>query len=160
MKRLPLLVFSFYLLVSCGSADKTVFDQTVDIPNATWMRFEPTTFSVDVPNADDCYELSVALDIDTARYRETALPLIVKIESEAEKSTGTPGETRTLFATVMLRPETQDGTLFRQRIREYFYFNRAGTYNVTVGQRTSHYELPGIRKVGFTIRKAQLELPK
>ena len=148
---LPHMVFSFGLLVSCVSPNSTVFDQTVTLPNAKWMRFEPTAFSVDVPNVDDCYELIVALDIDTARYKQNSLPLIVRIASPS-------GETRTLFATAILHP--QDGSVYRQRIREYFYFNQRGVHSVSIGQQTSRYELAGIRSVGFTIRKAQLELPK
>ena len=164
MKRAFILVFSFYLLVSFASctSNNTVFETSLQVPSATWLRFEPLQFTVDVPNAEDCYELHLALDIDTLRYRESALPLTLAIVSPE-------GETRTLYATVMLRskdghslgqPDKDGHLVFSQRIREYFYFNQKGTHTVTVGQRTSRYEIKGIHRIDFSIRKAKLELPQ
>ena len=161
---LPLLVlttFFLFFFVPCSSND-TVFETSVEVPSATWLRFEPLQFTVDVPNAEDCYELHLALDIDTLRYRESALPLTLSVVSPE-------GETRTLYTTMMLRskeghslgqPDKDGHLVFPQRIREYFYFNQKGTHTVTVGQRTSRFEIKGIHRIDFSIRKAKLELPK
>ena len=167
MKRSSLLVFGFYLLVSLASCSRpdTVFEGTLDFPSGEWLRFEPQQITAQIPNADDCYEIHLSAIIDTAVYHQPALPVTIKITSPA-------GERRTLFADLLLQARdghslgqpvnghTSTSLQFNQRIREYFYFNQPGDHTVSIGQRTSRYQIQGIRQVQFTIRKAKLEYPK
>ena len=159
-----LLIGSFLLLLlsSCEHSD-TVFQSTIDIAGGVWQRFEPRQIEADIPNADDCYELHISALIDTTAYCQPSLPLTIQITSPH-------GETRTLFASLPLhsrdghslgQPNGEGGVLlFNQRVREYFYFNHPGTHTVSIGQRTSRYEIRGIRQLQFTVRKAKLEYPK
>lgn len=155
------LLLSAALLSSCQRGG-VVYDGTKELPEGRWMRFEPTEFDIDVRSAEDCYEIEAVLVLDTSRFREAALPIVLKVVSPA-------GETRTLFSTIMLKGtdgrclaqgSQAGGCLFRQRVREYFYFNNKGAHRISVGQRTSRYEISGIHSIGITISKAQLELPK
>lgn len=160
MTHRTLLVAALLLLfASCGS--KTVFDDSRTFAGDTWKRFEPEQFEADIANADDCYDIYVTVTIDTARFRESALPLTVKLSNENR-------ETRTLFGTVVLR--NREGTWMgqfdsqglltcRHKLRDYFFFNSAGLQEIQIGQRTSKYEISGIRQLGLTIVKAELELP-
>ena len=164
MKKLTitrLLALTILLaLASCGN--KTAYQESVTLPADTWLRFEPRELSLDIANTEDCYEIYVEADIDTSRYREEALPLTFKMTSNQ-------GETRTFFASLMLRSKdghtlgqpAEGGYLhYRQRVKEYFYFNVPGQHTLSIGQRTSRYEIKGIHRVGIIIQKAQLEYPK
>ena len=166
MKK-KLLFFSFYLLpfflllAGCSPSD-TVYEGSVDFAGGKWLRFEPRELKVDIPDADECYELHISAVIDTALYHEAALPLTLKVTSGH-------GESRTLFADLLLhardghslgQPNAGSRLVFTQRIREYFYFNSKGSHTVTIGQRTSRYEIDGIQRLTFTVRKAHIELPK
>ena len=152
-------------LASCSRPD-TVAESVLDLPSGgKWLRFEPQEVTVSIPNSDDCYELHVSAIIDTALYRGSSLPLTLKVSTPQ-------GERRTIFADLLLVardghtlgqpcPDGPAGSLlFNQRIREYFYFNQPGDHTVSIGQRTTRYEIQGIRQVRFTVRKAKLEYPK
>ena len=65
------------LLCSCGN--KTLLDDTRTFANDTWMRFTPEHFDIHATSTDDCYNFNVTLTIDTARYRETALPIMIEM---------------------------------------------------------------------------------
>ena len=156
-----LLTSSFLLPAGCSPSD-TVYEGSVDFAGGKWLRFEPHELKVDIPNADDCYELIITAVIDTALYHQSALPLTLKVTSGQ-------GETRTLFADLLLhardghslgQPDAGSRLVFTQRVREYFYFNTKGTHTVTIGQRTSRYEIDGIQRLTFTVRKAHIELPQ
>ena len=82
------------LCTACGH--KTLLDETRTFNNDTWLRFEPERFSVDVNNTDDCFSLVVSVTVDTARYREMTIPLMLEVEGPAH-------EKRTLFSTLNLR---------------------------------------------------------
>ena len=167
MNRQPISIFNFQfsifiLLLTASCSNHEVYSESYSFPSETWMRFEPHTFEANIPNSEECYELYVTLDIDTLRYREQALPLTFKVISDQ-------GETRTFFASVMLRSsdgnslgqsDGQGHLIFRQRVKDYFYFNQPGHYSVSIGQRTSRYEIKGIRKITFTVNKAKLEMPE
>lgn len=162
MRYPPLLLLAACLGLFAACGNGSVYQESVTFPSQSWQRFEPREFHIDIANADDCYQIHVAADIDTHRYRETALPLTFKM-------TSAQGETRTFFASLMLRSKdghtlghpNSDGTMhYRQQVKEYFYFNSTGSHTLSVGQRTSRYEINGICKVEITIDKAQLEYPK
>lgn len=147
------------LFASCGS--KTVYDDTHTIAGSAWQRFEPETFEADIKNVDDCYDIYVTVVVDTARFREAALPLTVKMSNDNR-------ETRTLFGTVILRDregswlgqfDSQGRLTVRHKLRDYFFFNSPGRQQIQIGQRTSKYEIEGIQRLGLAIVKADLELP-
>ena len=162
--RGPLIILLALLLAGCSHSGR-VYEGTLDFPSGKWLRFEPRELKAQIPNAEDCYELHVSALIDTTLYRESSLPLTIKITSQQ-------GETRTIFASLSLRsndghslgepaPDGAPGALhFGQRIREYFYFNTSGAHTISIGQRTSRYEIQGIRQVCFSVSKANIELPK
>lgn len=160
MKRLLLILL--VALFFCSCSNKSIFDETHTFANNTWMRFEPEKFVLNVDNADDSYDLYVALTVDTSKYRERGLPLILTLESPEQ-------ETRTIFGSVILRNEdgswlgdfNENGKLVcNHKLREYFFFNTPGEYNLEIGQRTSKYEIHGIESLRLNIVKAKLEYPE
>ena len=147
-------------LSSCS--DKPLLDETRTFANDTWLRFSSEQFSVTSTNTDDCYNFTVTLLIDTARYRATSLPLMLEMQSPDR-------ENRTLFTTLILRNHegrwmgtfTDDGLLsITHPVRQYYFFNTTGTYTVNLSQRTHYYEIHGIKSLHFLITKAKLEYPE
>ena len=150
------------LLLCAGCGRKPLLDESRTFANDTWMRFEPEQFKVDVANTDDCFNFEVFVTVDTARYRESSIPLMLEVESPDH-------EKRTLFSPPSLRNYngnclgtfTDEGYLVgHQTVRDYYFFNTKGEHTLSLGQRTSKYEIKGIKELRLTIRKAELEYPK
>lgn len=163
MKRTSLILFSLFFLLSLTSCGrKVILDETRTLQGDTWFRFTPEHYTVSVSNADDCFNFTLELTLDTARYHEMALPIMLNTES--------PDHTkRTLFATVLLRNREgnwlghfdEEGRLqVSQNVREYYFFNVAGQHSIDLFQRTNKYEIHGIHNLRFRIEKAKLEYPK
>lgn len=148
------------LLCSCGN--KTLLDDTRTFANDTWMRFTPEHFDIHATSTDDCYNFNVTLTIDTARYRETALPIMIEMQSPEH-------EKRTLFSTILFRNHEgswlgsfdDNGLLtVTQTVRQFYFFNTTGTHSLDLSQRTHRYEIHGIKSLNLNITKAKLEYPE
>ncbi|MBQ0160872.1 MAG: hypothetical protein KBT28_09680 [Bacteroidales bacterium] len=159
MKKILLLTFAALLLASCGN--KVILDQSSQFKDDIWLRFQPESFSASVKNIDDCYNFTVTLDVDTSRYHEAGLPLMIEVKSPE-------GETRTIFSTILLRNhegnilgEFVDGHLrVSQMVRQFYFFNIPGEHTISLSQRTSKYEIRGIHNLNFRIEKAKLVYPE
>lgn len=161
MKRyiLPILL-SLLLFCSCGK--KVILDQDRTFANATWMRFEPESFQVDAPNTEDCYNIYFTAHIDTALFHEKGLPLILEM-------VGPDGEKRSLFPSVVLRNhegtwmgeiDNQGILTVSQMVRQFYFFNSKGTHTINLSQRTSKYQIEGIRDINLRVEKVKIELPE
>ncbi|MBO4600194.1 MAG: hypothetical protein J5641_05600 [Bacteroidales bacterium] len=162
MKKAYLIPLLLSLAAFCSCGKKVILDETRTFDRDTWMRFQPEKFEVTPTSTDDCYNFILTLHIDTSHYHETGLPIIMEIESQDH-------ETRTLFSTLLLR--SHDGNwlgtfddrgdlVITQMVRQYFFFSTATTHSVSLGQRTSKYEIHGIRSLNFKIEQAKLEYPE
>ena len=160
MKKVILSLLILTTLCSCGK--KVILDEDRTFANDTWLRFQPEQFEVTPSSTDDCYNFLVTLTIDTNRYLESGLPLILELENAAH-------EKRTLFSTVVLRNHDghwmgtfdENGSLVvTKMVRQYFFFSTASSHTITLGQRTNKYEIHGIRNLNFRIEKAKLEYPE
>ena len=156
---LPILLVSL-LLGSCGK--KVLLDETRTFDNDTWLRFQPEHFEVTPDNTDDCYNFILTVTIDTTRFRESGLPVMIEIDNSNHES-------RTLFSTLVLRNHNgnwmgefdEDGHLvITQAVRQYFFFNTPTTHSINLGQRTNKYEIRGIHSIHFKVEKAKLEYPE
>ena len=148
------------LLCSCGN--KTLLDETRTFANDTWLRFTPEHFDIQATSTDDCYNFNVTLVIDTAHYRETALPIMLEMESPEH-------EKRTLFSTILFRNhegswlgtfDDNDLLTVTQTVRQFYFFNTKGTHSLNLSQRTHRYEIHGIKSLNLCITKAKLEYPE
>ena len=162
MKRyfvLPILIAVVCMM--CTSCKKTLTDETHNLPNATWARFEAQKFQFNVKNIDNCYHIVLTVNIDTTTYKENTLPLVVNMTSEG-------GETRMFYSNIKLRDKkgkrygdvVGNYQTASARLRSYMYFNNKGQQNIAIKQGTSKYELPGITSVNLRVEKAKLELPE
>lgn len=159
MKKILLFTFAALLFASCGN--KVILDQTSQFKDDTWLRFQPENYAFNVKNIDDCYNFTVTVDVDTSRFHEAGLPLMLEIKSPE-------GETRTIFNTLLLR--NHEGTLMgefvdgylhvHQVVRQFYFFNIPGDYTVALSQRTNKYEIYGIHNASIRIEKAKLEYPE
>ena len=155
-----LAVMTTALLCSCKN--NTLLDETRTFANDTWLRFTPEHYSVEVANTEDCYNFTVNLTVDTSRYHQPAIPIMLEVESPSH-------EKRTMFATMVLRNAegnwvghwNDDGTLsITHPVRQYYFFNTTGSHSINLSQRTSKYEIHGIKSLSFKIEKAKLEYPE
>lgn len=162
MKRISLLTILFVLGgLLCSSCNKTLIDDTHNLNNSKWMRFEAQQFQFNVKNTDDCYHIVLTVNVDTSIYTERTLPLVVNMTSEG-------GETRMFYSNIKLKDKKGNrfGTLVGNyqtastRIRSYMFFNHKGQQTIAIKQGTSKYELPGIASVNLRVEKAKLELPE
>lgn len=157
MKHLiPALLCTVALLCAC-QRNNTVFDETHTFNGNNWNRFTPEQFEIDVPNAEDYYNIDFTVSVDTSVYRYKEFPLMVIMTSPA-------GEERQFYHTIILnekgrwRGEVHDGLRTVQgRVRSYFTFNRKGTHTMLVSQTTSQYDLEGIHSLQVTVDKTKLE---
>ena len=158
--QLSLITLSLMVLTSCGN--KVLLDDTRTFDNNTWLRFQPEHFEVTPHNTDDCYNFILTVTVDTSRYHETGLPIMMEIDNSNH-------ENRTLFSTLLLRNHNgnwmgtfdEQGLLtISQTVRQYFFFNTSSTHSINVGQCTSKYEIHGIQSLNFKIEKAKLEYPE
>ena len=149
-------------MMFCSCGNKTLLNETRTFADDTWMRFTPEHFDVQLGNTEDCYNFLVTLTIDTSRYHEISLPIMMEIESPEH-------EKRTLFSTILFRNHegswlghfNDDGLLtVTQTVRQFYFFNTTGTHSVNLGQRTHRYEIRGIKSLQFSIVKAKLEYPE
>lgn len=157
---LAALLLTSLTIVSCGK--KVILDETRTFSNNTWLRFQPEHFDVTPASTDDCYNFLVTVAIDTARYRENGLPVMMELESPDH-------ERRTLFSTILLRNNDgnwmgefgDDGLLtVTKMVRQYYFFSSAETHSLNLSQRTSKYEIHGIRSINLHIERAKLDLPE
>lgn len=160
MKKIILPFLALIMLCSCGH--KVILEESRSFNNSTWLRFEPEHFVVHADNTEDCYNFYVTLHVDTTLFRETGLPIMLETKSPE-------GETRTLFSTVLLRNHEgswlgefgNDGTLeVTQMVRQFYFFNVKGDHTIDLSQRTSKYEIRGIRDLNFKIEKTKIEYPE
>lgn len=158
--RLALGVLVCLALGACGKS--LLLDETRTFQNDTWMRFTPEHFDVECPSTDDCYNFTVSITVDTSRYHQPAIPIMLEMESPSH-------EKRTLFSTLVLRNMegawqghwNDDGTLtVSQNVRQFYFFNVEGTHSVNLSQRTNKYEIHGIKALHFKIEKSKLEYPE
>ena len=149
------------ILFLTSSCNKTIFDETRTFANDTWMRFSPEKFEVNAPSTEDCYNFVVTLTIDTNIFHEAGLPIILEIANPEN-------ETRTMFATLLFR--NHEGTVLghldengnlviTQTVREYYFFNTTGVHHISLSQRTSKYEIHGIKQLNLHIEKSKLDYP-
>lgn len=153
------LLLASMTFISCGK--KVILDETRTFSNDTWMRFQPEHFDVTPASTDDCYNFLVTVTLDTARYRENGLPVMMELESPDH-------ERRTLFSTILLRNDRgswmgefgDDGLLtVTKMVRQYYFFSSTATHSLNLGQRTSKYEIHGIRSLNLHIERAKLDIP-
>ena len=147
-------------LTSCGP--KTLLDETRTFQNDTWMRFTPEHYDIEAPNSEDCYNFTVSVTVDTSRYHEPSIPIMLEMESPNT-------EKRTLFSTLILRNVddnwvghfNDDGTMtVTQTVRQFYFFNTPGHHSVNLSQRTNKYEIHGIKALHFKVEEAKLEYPE
>lgn len=148
---------TLFILLFAACSNKQVLDEERVFNRGIWNRFTPEVFSFDVPDAEDFYHIDITFVIDTALYRYTEVPLTLNLESPA-------GEKRFIPTTVPLkehgrwRGEMRDGyRVVTGRTRSYFSFNHTGTHHLAVGQRTSQYDLEGVRGMTVNITKAKID---
>ena len=156
---LPILLVTL-MLCSCGK--NVLLDDTRTFADNTWKRFQPEQFELTPTSTDDCYNIIVTVTIDTSRYHETGLPIILELDNANH-------EKRTLFGTLVLRNhngnwmgsfDEQGNLVIQQAIRQYFFFSSTTTHHISLGQRTSKYEIHGIRSLNLKVEKAKLEYPE
>ena len=159
-ERLLSIVFATLILCSCGK--KVLLDDTRTFANDTWLRFQPEQFEVTPASTDDCYNFIVTITIDTSRFHETGLPIIMELDNANH-------EKRTLFSTLVLRNhngswmghfDDHGNLIVTQTVRQYLFFSSTATHSLSLGQRTSKYEIHGIRSLNLKIEKAKLEYPE
>ena len=160
IKFLFAALFGSLILTSCGKS--VLLDETRTFDNDTWLRFQPEMYELTPTSTEDCYNLILTVTIDTSRYHETGLPIIMELDNANH-------EKRTLFGTVVIRNHNgnwmgsfdDNGNLVvQQAIRQYLFFSSTATHTLSLGQRTSKYEIHGIRSLNLKVEKAKLEYPE
>lgn len=165
MRQLILLAIASccILMTSCG---RTIFHETHKLENETWYRLDQEgttiasqTFSFDVNNIEECYNIDAIVKVDTTRYTSDQLPLIVNFNND-------DGEQRMFYSMISLRDKSgklagpTDGpyVTVRSHIKEYFFFNHKGTNNLAIKQGTNKYEIHGIAEFGLVVEKVNLRV--
>ena len=152
-----LSVVPILLLLLCASCSKTVYEENHPIADNNWLRFEAEQFDFSIRNPKDCYHIVATVRIDTTIVRIKDIPLVVNMNNDN-------GETRMFYSHLPLVDDKgrRCGTCVGQyqtaefRIREYFFFNSAGNYQLLLKQGTECYDMPGVNNVGVRIEKADL----
>lgn len=149
------------LMVACGSKT-TLVDQTSTFANNTWQRFSPEVYEFEVDNIDNFYSIDFEMVVDSAKMRNTQLPLTVNLFSPG-------GERRMFYAYMNLvengrwKGQMQPGRqkvgmrLMTQNVRPFFSFNSKGTYRMEIGQATSQYDLDGVESFRLLISRAEID---
>ncbi len=162
------MVYMLFLLsigamtfISCDS-NPTLVDENREFANATWNRFSPETYEIDVKNIDDYYRIDFEIVVDSALMRNVQLPLTVNLYSPN-------GERRMFYAYIKLvengrwKGQCTPGRdrngirTFTQNIRPFFTFNTQGTYRMEIGQATSQYDLEGIRSFRLLVQRTEID---
>lgn len=161
MKIRHIIISLIVFATLCSCSQKVILDENRTFNNDTWQRFQPEKFSVTPASTDDCYNFLVTVTIDTNRFHEAGLPIIMEIENADH-------EKRTLFSTLLLRNHEghwlgafdDNGTItITQMVRQFFFFNNTTPHSISLGQRTNKYEIYGISNLHFKIEKSKLEYP-
>lgn len=126
-----------------------------------WNRFKPKIFTVDISNANELYNISLCVTVDTSLFHDNSLPMLVNVVSPA-------GERRMFPCSILLRDksgewngEWQNGLLVVDKcIRDSFSFNRDGEHSVSVGQGTHYYDIKGIRAIRLHIEETKIDYPE
>ncbi len=147
------------LLVACNN--KSLLDETHQISNANWERFQTETFKFNVPDADECYDIYLYVDIDTARFVGSMLPVAVNLYS-------VQGERRMFRTDIAVRSndgkwlgEVADGKMIcSKKIRSTFFFNRSGENSMELSQCSNRYDMQGVNALRLQIEVANFDLPK
>ncbi len=160
MKRLIYIFIIVLAVLGTSCNRKLVYEDERTFAADDWLRFQPETFQVPVRNVDDCYHICMDMWIDTAQFPEELLTLAINMTSPNN-------ERRMFYGYVHVREkgrwqgEYEDGVLHvRQRIRQYFFFNVAGTHEVEIAQATHRYDLRGVKRIKFYVEKAELKYPE
>lgn len=162
MNKRHLILPVLALLLFCSCSKSTLFEEERTFANNTWFRLQPEHFSVKATNTDDCYNFLFSVTLDTALYGETALPIMMEIESPDH-------EKRTLFSTILLRNregnylgefDEQGHLCVTQMVRQFYFFNAKGEHSINIGQRTTKYEIRGIHNIKLQLNKVKLEYPE
>ena len=99
MKKTPFTlaaaVCALFILALSSCGPKTLLDETRTFQNDTWMRFTPEHYDIEAPNSEDCYNFTVSVTVDTSRYHQPSIPIMLEMESPNT-------EKRTLFSTLIL----------------------------------------------------------
>lgn len=158
MKKLLTILLGTVLMCSCGK--KTLLDEERSFANATWNRFTPEVYTVEVENPDEYYNIDLEVVVDTAEMRGNQLPLTVNLYSPE-------GERRMFYSGVELveherwKGERVEGNAgqrkVKQQIRSFFTFNRKGAHRMEIGQATSQYDLTGVYTLRVRIEKAEID---
>ena len=153
-----LLFTALLLFIACGP--KTIFDETHSIAGS-WNRFKPETFTVDIHDASELYDVSLTIAVDTAHYHENTLPIHINVVSPVQERRMFPCSVTLRDRSGAWKGEWRDGLLVvDQRIRESFSFNREGEHSITVGQGTHLYDINGIRSVRLHLSTTKMEYPE
>ena len=162
MKRIYTAILGVLLLCSCGGK-QVLIDETREFAGASWQRFTPETFEVNVNSTDDYYRIDFEVVVDSALMRNDQLPLTVNLYSP-------DGERRMFYTYINLmengrwkgevkKGRSQEGLrVLRQNIRPYFTFNSKGTYRMEIGQATSQYDLDGVESLRLIVERIEVDL--
>ena len=149
-------------LLFCSCSKKTLFEESRTFANDTWLRFQPEQFTVNATSTDDCYNFNLTITFDTSRFHGSSLPIMMTLESPDH-------ETRTLFSTIMLRTnqgawlgnfDNNGNLVITQQIRQFYFFNVKGNHSINLSQRTSKYEIHGIKGINLKLDKVELDYPE
>lgn len=156
MKHLLLSLAAASMLLSACSG-KRLLDDSHTFHNDVWNRFKPEQFEASPKNNRDYYNIDFSTSVDTAVFRYSSLPLLVRMHSPA-------GEERSFYAEIPLKEnghwlgDTKEGRCtVRHRIRSFFSFNHAGSHRIEIGQTTSQYDLEGVHAIGIHIVRTKLD---
>ncbi|MBQ6069356.1 MAG: hypothetical protein IJK84_07635 [Bacteroidales bacterium] len=162
MKKLTFTLLLIGAIAFCSCGDKVLLDETRTFDRETWLRFQPEQYELTPQSTDDCYNFIITATIDTSRFREAGLPIMLEIDNSNH-------ENRTLFATLLLRNHNgnwmgtvdENGNLVvTQMVRQFFFFSSTTPHTIKLGQRTSKYEIHGIRSINFKVEKAKVVYPE
>lgn len=161
MKRNYFVFIAVLLLCSCGGK-QVLIDETREFADASWQRFTPETFEVNVNSTDDYYRIDFEVVVDSALMRNDQLPLTVNLYSP-------DGERRMFYAYINLREhgrwkgqvlqgrEKEGLRVMRETIKPFFSFNSKGTYRLEIGQATSQFDLDGLYSFRLDIERTEID---
>ncbi len=159
MKKILTLLCAALLAAGFAACNKPLLDDTHHFVNEKWMRFEPEKYSFEVSNIDDCYDIVLTLRIDTTRFADKELPLIVDLYTANDEH-----RMFTTAATLHDRHGNLNGTRMGQYVditvaaKRFLYFNTAGTQRLEIKQATSRYEIDGLNSLTVAVRKSDMRL--
>ena len=160
-KSFAIIFFAALCLTLSSCKGKELINETRGFEDNKWLHFSPERFDFSVDNIDECYNINIAVTVDTSSFRYSSLPLIVNIYSPS-------GEQRNFRSTLNMRNkdgiwlgEWNDGLFTHTTcVRSFFFFNDKGDYKMEIGQGTDRYELGGVNSISLTIEQAELKYPK